>query len=161
MFVKKTTVLTTAVFLSCLYATGTLAASNYTGEAIGRNGPVKVQVTLDNGKISEIKVLEQKESIGISEPAIKMIPEEILNSQSLNVDNVSGATKTSKAILAAVESALQSSGTDLSKWKDKKEVKKTVGKDENTSVDIVVLGGGAAGMAAMVSALENGAKTYS
>jgi len=78
----------------------------YTGTAEGFGGPVKVEVTVANGAISQVVVLENDETPFIAENAIKQVPEAIVASQSWEVDVVSGATYTSKAIMAAVEAAL-------------------------------------------------------
>jgi len=78
----------------------------YTGTAEGFGAPVKVEVTVANGAISQVVVLENDETPFIAENAIKQVPEAIVASQSWEVDVVSGATYTSKAIMAAVEAAL-------------------------------------------------------
>ena len=95
------TALTGAVLAAL--ATGAFAAASgtYTGEAQGRNGPVKVEVTLADGKITAVKVVSHKESTGIADPAIERIPAAIAAEQSAAVDVVGGATLTSDAIKAA------------------------------------------------------------
>ena len=50
---------------------------------------------------------------GICDPAIEKIPAAIVAAQSLAVDTVTGATVTSKAILAAAEQALTEAGADI------------------------------------------------
>ena len=83
-----------------------LAANEYIGEANGFGGPVKVKVTMDGNKIANIEVLSHTETAGVSDPAFNTIPAAILEAQSTQVDAVSGATVSSKAIMAAVEDAL-------------------------------------------------------
>ncbi|HBG09754.1 MAG TPA: FMN-binding protein, partial [Firmicutes bacterium] len=53
-----------------------------------------------------VAVLENSETPFIAENAFKQVPEAIVANQSWEVDVVSGATVTSKAIMAAVEAAL-------------------------------------------------------
>jgi len=69
-----------------------------------------VAVTVQDGKLAHIQITEHICS-PIGKKAEK-ITSSIIDSQSLSVDVVSGATASSKAILKAVENALQSSITD-------------------------------------------------
>ncbi len=80
----------------------------YTGSAAGFNGPVKVEVTVSGGAIAAVKILEQDETPFIAKTALEKVPAAIVESQSWDVDGVSGATVTSEAIKAAVEEALTS-----------------------------------------------------
>ena len=84
-----------------------LADNEYIGEAESEiGGTVRVKVTMDGDKIAKIDVLSHSETAGISDPALAQIPEAILAAQSTSVDAVSGATKTSEALIAAVNDAL-------------------------------------------------------
>lgn len=78
----------------------------YTGQAEGKNGPVKVNVTIVNGKITNIDVVEHDESMEIAGNALTQIPDAIIKSQSTNIDVAAGATITSNAIKDAVAAAL-------------------------------------------------------
>ena len=69
-------------------------------------GDLHVKVTLDNGKITKVEVLDNKETPGIGTKAIEAIPDAIVKANSVEVDNVSTATITSKAIKEAVTDAL-------------------------------------------------------
>lgn len=95
--------------------TGSISASGqqvykdgvYTGEAAGYRPGIKVKVTVNEGKISKIEILSHNEKgERFYGPPIKTIPQEIIESQSTDVDVVTGATKTSKGIMQAVENAL-------------------------------------------------------
>lgn len=79
---------------------------SFTGEGQGNNGPVKVTVRIEKGKIADVKVTEHKETPGISDAAIERVPKAIVEKQTWDVDTVSGATNTSKAIKEAVKAAL-------------------------------------------------------
>lgn len=85
-----------------------LPDGTYQGEAQGMNGAIKVSVTVQGGKIAEVKVLEHKETPGLCDPAIDRVPKQIVATQSLEVDTISGATFTSKGIIEAVANALRS-----------------------------------------------------
>jgi len=66
---------------------------------------VKVKVTVENHKITEIQLIEHNNGRG--DPA-EIIPDKVIEAQTLEVDTVSGATHSSKAILKAIENALNS-----------------------------------------------------
>lgn len=69
-------------------------------------GEIKVKVTMNGDKIEKITILNQNETPAIAEAAFKQIPEAIIANQSTAVDAVTGATKTSEALIAAVNDAL-------------------------------------------------------
>lgn len=130
-----------------LYTAGT-----YTGAAEGHNGPVKVKVTFSDSKITNVEVSEQNETAEIAENAIKKIPSQIVDHQSLAVDAVAGASQVSSAILTAVEDAVKQAGGNVEKLKANKIEKN--GTDEKITTKIVIVGGGASGTAAALKAIE-------
>lgn len=83
-----------------------LADGTYNGTADGHNGPLSVAVTVANGEITDIEVLEHSETPGLSDPAFEDVVAAIIDTNSTDVDIVSGATVTSEAIMAAVANAL-------------------------------------------------------
>ena len=103
---KKLIVLAAAALL----AAGANAAykdGSYTGEGQGKSGPVKVQVTVKAGKIASVKVLEQKETPIIWKGAeAGVIPAIVKANGTKGVATVSGATLSSKGIIAATNAAL-------------------------------------------------------
>lgn len=70
------------------------------------NGPLTVEVVVEEGTISSVEVLEHEETEGLADPAIEDVPAAIVASNSTEVDTVSGATVTSDAIISAVDEAL-------------------------------------------------------
>ncbi len=80
----------------------------YSGESKGMNDMIKVEVTVKDSVVSEVKVLSHNETAGISDPALKDIPARIVQTNSPEADVVSGATKTSNGIIEAVKIALES-----------------------------------------------------
>lgn len=99
-------------------------AGTYTGVAEGRNGEVKVEVTVTDSEIKEVKVVENKETEEFAKEPLETIPKAIVENQSLAVDMVSGSTFTSKAILEASEAALKEAGADVEKLKAKEATEK-------------------------------------
>ena len=132
-------------------------AGEYTATGQGNNGPIEVKVTFDEGQILAIEVLTHSETAGICEPAIERIPAAILEGQTLAVDTVSGATNTSKGILAAVEDAVIQAGGDVNALKAAPGTETAVAEDEELTYDVVVVGGGAAGIGASANAKDAGA----
>lgn len=98
--------LITAVEQALQKASSSFKDGVYTGSADGFGGPLKVQVTVAKGSITQIDVLEESETPFIAKNAFDQIPAAIIAAQSWEVDSVSGATVTSKALIAAVEAAL-------------------------------------------------------
>ena len=85
----------------------TLSANEYIGTSVSEiGGEMKVKVTMDGDKIAKIEVLSHNETPGISDPAFKTIPDAIIAANSTQVDVATGATKTSEALIAAVNDAL-------------------------------------------------------
>lgn len=66
----------------------------------------KVAVTVEDGAITQIEILEHKNERGT--PAEKII-DDIIQQQSMDVDAISGATNSSKVIKKAVDNALTKS----------------------------------------------------
>lgn len=76
------------------------------GTAEGKKGPIVVKVACEGTTITAVEVLEQNETPSIAGDAIASMPASIVEAGSVDVDVVSGATITSKAIIAAVEDAM-------------------------------------------------------
>ena len=76
------------------------------GKGKGIGGEVYVKVTMDGDKIIAIEVVKHSETPGRSDPAFESVPNQIIEKQSVEVDTVAGATITSKAIIEAVNDAL-------------------------------------------------------
>lgn len=77
----------------------------YEGTGTGFGGEMKVQVTIREGKIAAIEILENKDGSSYMEKASALI-DTILSTQSTNVDTVSGASYSSAGIIQAVRNAL-------------------------------------------------------
>lgn len=126
---------------------------------IGGKGAIEVAVTVDeNGAVTAIEVTKNGDTAGISDPAVAQIPDLIVEQQTANVDAVAGATKTSDAIMAAVLDAVTKAGLDTVKWSTKVETVAEKAKDVTIETEIVVIGGGGAGLAAAVRANQLGSK---
>ena len=65
----------------------------------------KVEVTVQNGEITNINILEHRHERG---KAAEVITDSIVDEQKIDVDAISGATNSSTVIKKAVENALKS-----------------------------------------------------
>ncbi|MGI6687337.1 MAG: flavocytochrome c [Christensenellales bacterium] len=128
------------------------------GEGSGMGGIIKVSVTVDGGVIKEIIVNEHKETAGISDTAFETVPQAIIAEQSVMVDTVTGATKTSQAIIDAVKNALEKGGLNLADYEKILGTVQFEPKAEiNKETEVLVVGGGVAGLATAMTAAEAGA----
>ena len=99
---------------------GTAAfAEEGSASAEGLDETVTVTVTVDDGKITGVEAVTDKEEETVGRQALTEIPAAMLEANSVNVDGISGATATSNAVLsAAAEAYLKALGVDvdLSVW---------------------------------------------
>lgn len=146
-----------AMLVVCTGASA-MTSGTYEAEAQGMMGMVKVAVTVSESAIEAVEVTEQNETAGIADPAIANVPAAIVAQQSLAVDTASGATVTSKAILAAAETALTAAGADVEALKTAAQTEAAEAQTIEITTDVVVIGAGGAGVAAAVEANDAGAK---
>ncbi len=168
---KFIALLVCAAMLLSLTSLAAMKAGTYEGVAKGMFDGLKVAVTVNDTGIEKIEVLEHQETAP-GWPALEKLPEDIIAWQSLKVDAIAGATRTSEGIIAAVTDALNKAGIDVAQF-DKVPAEKAelaesyypvMGSAEvpttwDETYDVVVVGGGYAGMAAAYASVKNGAKT--
>lgn len=138
-------------------ASAALKDGSYQAQVIGHNAPMTVKVTIEHGKIAAIST-KDLESFGVGKTALQVKSEEIIKRQSIGIDAMSGATLSSFALIQGVEECLKAAGAteaDIEQW-SKQTVKHPVTPLTVTG-DVAIIGGGGTGLAAAVSALENGA----
>ncbi len=79
----------------------------YQGEAQGYGGKVIVELTIEDGILTDLNILSAKQEDTAYLEAASALLETILEEQSTDVDVVSGATFSSNGILHATEEALR------------------------------------------------------
>ena len=156
-----TSLMLAATLMTLPVGVGALAEENgvsgvFSGEGTGYGGTIAVDVTLENSAITGIEVTSSNETQGIGTVAIDKLIPEIIETQSVALDAVSGATRASEGLLAAVTAALESSGADMTGFQTAPE-KAVAGETVVQHRDIVVVGAGPAGMTAGIYAAEGGA----
>lgn len=154
------TVLSLSVSLAvAMTANAALKDGTYTEDTLGHNSPVTVKVTIQGGKITAIDSSANMETRGVGKFALNKLGQEIIQKQSLGVDNVTGATVSSFALKGAVRKALQQAGATADELKAlSKQVDAVPTTPLNINASVAIIGGGGTGLAAAVSALENGTK---
>ncbi|MCM1989961.1 flavocytochrome c [Oceanirhabdus seepicola] len=130
------------------------ATSNvFTGEAEGKNGIIKVEVTIENKEIKKIDVVENHES-EFTKDVFTQVVNSVVAANTAEIDTISGATLTSSALIAAVADAVNKSGIELTAKKvDNGQAEKV----EDVTTDVVIIGAGGAGLTAAIQAKEDGA----
>lgn len=137
-------------------AASTYKAGTYTAASYGMAGYIRVKVTFSDDAITDVQIVDENQTVGICEEVYQAIPAAIVESQSLGVDMVSGATVTSAAVIDAVSQCVAQAGGDAQALA-KVEVSHEQS-DEAFDYDVVVVGAGLAGFFAALSAGRSGAK---
>jgi fumarate reductase flavoprotein subunit len=133
---------------------GGYTAGTYTEKVSGRNAAITVEVVLSDSAIESVTVVDQSETASVAGVALERIPAAIVENQTTKVDGVTGATVTSNAIKQAVNNAITEAGGNTASLP---EAYAEAGEDIEETADIIVVGGGGAGMSAAETALESGA----
>jgi uncharacterized protein with FMN-binding domain len=87
--------------LAVVYETG-----KWEGSGEGYNGVIRVVVETDTASIIDINVLENNEDPLIGGEAIRELKEIVLETDSTDIDAISGATETCEGFIYAVDDAL-------------------------------------------------------
>ncbi|MBB6214276.1 flavocytochrome c [Anaerosolibacter carboniphilus] len=129
------------------------------GEAKAYTGlPLKLGVSFEGNKITEIQILKMSDTKWVGQAAIQQVIDDVIKYQSVNVDVMAGATISSKAAIEAVTNAIKLKGLDPANYQKKPAKEAASTKTIEMKSDVVVIGAGGAGLAAAVSANQNGAK---
>ena len=129
----------------------------YIGTGKGYKSDIKTEVIIKNQKIEDIKVISSSDTSIISDAAFNNIKKDIIETQGLGVDMVAGATSSSNGFYRSIIEALKSSGANISELRKIKKEKVLKKEKRELNTDVLVIGGGGAGLAAASSATENGA----
>ncbi|HRC81312.1 MAG TPA: FMN-binding protein, partial [Sedimentibacter sp.] len=77
--------------------------------AQGYGGEITVTVVVNGDDIVSVEAMGENETEGVGSLALEQLPDKIEQANSTDVDDISGATKTSQGIKQAVENALKTS----------------------------------------------------
>ena len=144
------------VFVLLLASCKSAVNGTFEGKARGHNGEVVLDVNFENSKIKKVTLKESVETDDVGKIAIEKLLEKV-NSGNYNLDEITGATYSSKAFINALADAIQKAGLDYKKilnnnlkLNEKYEVKEI-------NVDVVVVGSGGAGLISAIKAKDAGA----
>lgn len=149
-----------------LYTPGT-----YTASAKGMNGAVTATVTFDETRITKVVLDVSGETEAIGQAAKDKLIEQVMTAQTSQIDGVTGATVTSKAVQNAVADCIaQASGGAIAPAQQEATAtaQNWLGQEpdipdseiaETISCDVLVVGAGSSGAFAAAAAVECGAKT--
>lgn len=149
-------------------SSGKMTPGTYEASAKGMNDDITLEITVSEDKIEDAKVTKHSETPGIGGELKDMddkvmeagliipvidVPKQIVDEQTIKVDNVTGATLTTAAIKAAAKDALTEACANIDDFN------KEIAHDEDiedVESDVVIVGGGGAGLAAAITAAEEG-----
>lgn len=148
-------VLAVMMLLGVACSASALTAGTYTATMTAMHGPMTVEVTVSENEILSVVVTDQVETPGVTDPVFEKIPAEIVANQTSNVDVITGATVSSRVLIAAVQNCLKQAGDTDGAFS--KELEKVPAEDVTMTADVIIVGGGGAGLAAAVGASDEGA----
>ena len=140
-------------------ACAALKDGTYETTAMGNNGEIVFQTTIKDGRITSVQVVNSSETPLLGQEALSELSQKIVDWQTINLDAVSGASKSSAAILQGVNGALIQAGgsaADLKSIPVFTQLQPGILPDVRT--DVVVVGAGGSGMAAAIEAKNRGAR---
>ena len=128
----------------------------YTGRGKGYGGQIQARVTFSETGISDISIGRNSETAHVGDVAIAELPSKLIAANGLSVDAISGATMSSFGVKAAVlDAALQAGVTNADAFMNNT-LEVVAGEPIEDTWDIVIVGGGGAGLCAAAQAAQDG-----
>ena len=141
---------------ACMLLGSVALAETYSASANAYGGALTVDVTIEDGAIKDIVLTENHETNVVIDRAFPVIRERILAANSPDVDSVSAATFSSYAVKLAVADAMKQAGLEAPAVSMQNAEKPATERAAETC-DIVIVGGGPAGLAAAIGAKQTNA----
>lgn len=153
----KSTLIIVLLMVALLTAASaaTFTPGIYDATAAGRNGDVTLHVEFSDDAIVAISS-DHEETPGIGVEAIDTLIARTLEAQAIPADTVSGATVSSTAYITALKDAIRQAGGDPETMTNATSMAAVEEIEYITEADLIVIGGGAAGMTAAVTAHDSG-----
>lgn len=132
-----------------------IKSGTYEVEGVGFGGKMSVKVTIKDDKIDDIEIGKNYETNGAGRVALEYVSQRIIEGQTTNVEAVSGATISSSSLMALVRKALEEAGATKDQFSEDYKIARDI-KSEREA-EIVIIGAGGTGLAAAVTAGQEGA----
>jgi len=78
----------------------------YEGTAQGYRGPIRVQVRISEGSITEVFIVDSEEDSFVGGAAMEELLDMVILYNTTDIDAISGATESSRGFLEAIENAI-------------------------------------------------------
>lgn len=158
-----TALLCLAMLITCICpatAEAAMTPGTYSITQRGYSADFTIAVTVDETNIQSIEIVESLDSLGIGEMAQKELAKTVVEKQSTKVDTYSGATISSVTFLSAVRNALKAAGASDDMLATDYTTPRFTSKAtaEGFEPDVIVVGGGLAGVVSAMTAVEEGSK---
>ena len=135
----------------------TFKPGKYQATAYGNLSYVTVECEFSETALTGVEIISQQETpILFSQVQDQLIPA-IIEHQAGGLDAVTGATNSSRAVKEAIADCVAQAGGDREAWLAKT-ITVEAGADETYDVDVAVIGCGAAGFMASITAGQQGKK---
>lgn len=108
LIAKRISILLLSVVLIGCSSSDKYIDGEYQGESVGYYSNIKVNVTVEGGRISDIEILEHNEPKILADIVFEKLPPQIIKKNGTEVDIISGASYTSNSLIEAVDNALTS-----------------------------------------------------
>lgn len=132
-----------------------IKAGEYMGKAGGYGGELEVAVTLSEDSIDDIVIKNDYETNGVGKVALEEVKNRILEGQTTRVEAVTGATASSKAMMNAVRASLDQANVPEDAFAQEYKLDRKF--ESEKTADVIVVGGGGAGLSSAVTAMQNDA----
>lgn len=135
-----------------------LKDGSYKGKSQGYDGELEFEVSVADGKISDIKLLGNNQTEAVIDRAMPIIKERMVESESLNFDAVSAATYTSNGVKKASKEALKEAGLDEGYEINLDGPRQLNGENEIEAkeTDLLIIGAGSSGLSSAIEAKRAG-----
>ena len=140
--------------------TAKVADGTYEGkaEAYAVDGEMNLSVTFQDNKIISIKTINSGSTASIYRAIEERLFPRIINSQSINIDDITGATISSISAKYIIQNIINENGGNADEWK--MESPKSTDVVKKDGYDVIVVGLGSSGISSYLSAASNGATVF-
>ena len=137
-----------------------VADGTYEGKAAAYavDGEMKLNVTFQDNKIVSIETINAGSTASIYKAIEDKLFPRIIDSQSIHVDNITGATESSIAVKYILQNIINENGGNADEWRI--EIPKSTDIVKKEGYDVIVVGLGTSGITSYLSAASNGAIVF-